>query len=310
MDPDPDRRSVAMLPKYPIFRETIDMRSSTRQTISPKAMLDGLGLSPRKRLGQHFLVGSGVVNMIVRAADIKPDETIVEVGPGLGILTRELVEKAGRVVAVEMDKEMAEILEREVNSANLDVVSADARQVGVKEITNATPYKLVANLPYYAASPILRHFLESEWPPVLAVVMVQREVAKQMVAQPGDMSLVSVGVQVYGKPTIVGYVPSSAFYPKPKVTSAVVRIQVDAKPSLNIANREAFFKMVRAGFSAPRKQLRNSLAQGLEAPPEEALRHLNAAGIDPQARAETLSLEQWTALYNAISDWKQVSECG
>ena len=272
-------------------------------------MLDGLGLSPRKRLGQHFLVGSGVVNMIVRAADIKPDETIVEVGPGLGILTRELVEKAGRVVAVEMDKEMAEVLEQEVNSANLEVVSADARQVDVKEITNAMPYKLVANLPYYAASPILRHFTESEWPPVLAVVMVQREVAKQMVAQPGEMSLVSVGVQVYGKPTIVGYVPSSAFYPKPRVTSAVVRIEVDAAPSLNIENKEAFFKVVRAGFSAPRKQLRNSLSQGLEAPPEKALRHLNAAGIDPQARAETLSLEQWTALYNVISDWQQVSEC-
>ena len=263
-------------------------------------MLDGLGLSPRKRLGQHFLVGSGVVNMIVRAAEIKPDETVVEVGPGLGMLTRELVGKAGRVVAVEMDGEMAEALEREVPAANLRVVCADARQVDVKEITNAAPYKLVANLPYYAASPILRRFLESEWPPVLAVVMVQREVAKQMVAQPGEMSLVSVGVQVYGKPDIVGYVPSSAFYPKPKVTSAVVRIRLDAAPSLDIADREAFFKVVRAGFSAPRKQLRNSLAQGLESSPEQALRHLAAAGIDPRARAETLSLEQWASLYGAV----------
>ena len=280
----------------------IDMKSSKRQTASPKAMLDSLGLSPRKRLGQHFLVGNGVVNMIVRAADIKPNETIVEVGPGLGILTRELVKKAGRVVAVEMDKEIAEVLEREVHAPNLEVLSADAREVGVKDVTNATLYKLVANLPYYAASPILRHFLESEWPPILAVVMVQREVAKQMVAQPGEMSLVSVGVQIYGKPAIVGYVPSSAFYPKPKVTSAVVRIRLDARPSLNIANRKAFFKVVRAGFSAPRKQLRNSLAQGLEVPPEEALKHLNTADIDPRARAETLSLEQWTALYRVISD--------
>ncbi len=276
------------------------MKSTTRQTASPKAMLDGLGLSARKRLGQHFLVGQGVVNMIVRAADIKPTETIVEVGPGLGILTRELVEKAGRVVAVEMDGEMAEALEREVAAANLRVVCADARQVDVKEITNGMPYKLVANLPYYAASPILRRFLESEWPPVLAVVMVQREVAKQMAARPGEMSLVSVGVQVYGKPDIVGYVPSSAFYPKPRVTSAVVRIRLDAAPSLDIADREAFFKVVRAGFSAPRKQLRNSLAQGLESSPEQALKHLNAAGIDPRARAETLSLEQWAALYGAV----------
>ena len=280
----------------------IDMQSSKSPTVSPKAMLDSLGLSPRKRLGQNFLVGTGVVNMIVRAADIKPNETIVEVGPGLGILTRELVKKAGRVVAVEMDKEIAEVLEREVRTANLEVLSADAREVGVKEITNAMPYKLVANLPYYAASPILRHFLESEWPPVLAVIMVQREVAKQMVAQPGEMSLVSVGVQIYGKPAIVGSVPSSAFYPKPKVTSAVVRIQLDARPSLNIANTKAFFKVVRAGFSAPRKQMRHSLAQGLEVPPEEALKHLNTAGIDPRARAETLSLEQWTALYRVISD--------
>ncbi len=265
---------------------------------SVKATLIALGLSPKKALGQHFLVSQGAVRMALTAAEVGEADTIVEVGPGLGVLTRELVGLAKKVIAVEVDQELAEALKRELaDAANLEMVCADAREVDVAALTGGAPYKLVANLPYYAASPILRRFLESPHPPTRAVIMVQREVAREMAAQPGAMSLMSVGVQLYGRPRIVGYVPPGAFYPPPKVTSAVVRIDVYSQPALALDDREAFFRVVRAGFSAPRKQLRNALAHGLEVPPKQAEALLEAAGIDPRARAETLSLEQWQTLY-------------
>ena len=264
---------------------------------SVKAILGKMGVSPRKALGQHFLVGQGVVDTIIKAAEIQPEDTVVEVGPGLGVVTSELVQLAKRVVAIELDSDLASALERELGTAGLTVVCADAREVDVPEITGGIPYKLVANLPYYAASPILRRFLESSHPPVRAVVMVQREVARNMVAQPGAMSLVSVGVQLYGHARIVGYVPPSAFYPQPKVTSAIVCIDVYPKPALGLDDREAFFKVVRAGFSTPRKQLRNALANGLRVPPEKALTLLEKAGITPSRRAATLRLEEWGTIY-------------
>ncbi len=265
-------------------------------------MLGRLGLSPRKALGQHFLVGQGAVATIMKAAEINLLDTVVEVGPGLGIVTAELVQHSKRVIAVELDRDLTMALERELGASGLEVVCADAREVDVFQLTDGMPYKLVANLPYYAASPILRRFLESSHPPVRAVVMVQREVARNMVAQPGAMSLVSVGVQVYGRPSIVDYVPPSAFYPQPKVTSAIVRIEVYPEPVVAVDDQEAFFKVVRAGFSAPRKQLRNALARGLGIHPNDAVALLETAGVDPRRRAESLGLEEWDALYRKTQD--------
>lgn len=278
------------------------MDSPTSSFPSVKASLARLGLSPRKALGQHFLVGRGVVVTIMKAAEIESLDTVVEVGPGLGVVTAELVQRAKRVIAVELDRKLALALERQFGTANLRVVCADAREVDVPELAGGVPYKLVANLPYYAASPILRRFLESSHPPVRAVVMVQREVARNMVAQPGDMSLMSVGVQVYGRPRIAGYVPPSAFYPQPKVTSAIVCIDVYPQPAVELNDREGFFRVVRAGFSAPRKQLRNALAQGLGIPHEDAVGLLEMAGIDPRRRAESLRLEEWGALYRSVKE--------
>ncbi|MDO8750192.1 MAG: 16S rRNA (adenine(1518)-N(6)/adenine(1519)-N(6))-dimethyltransferase RsmA [Dehalococcoidia bacterium] len=267
---------------------------------SVKATLARLGLSPRKALGQHFLVSQGAVATILRAADIGPEDTVLEVGPGLGVMTSELVQRAKRVIAVELDQELAVALERELGAAKLKMVCADARQVDITELTGGEPYKLVANLPYYAASPILRRFLESAHPPTRAVVMVQREVARNMVAQPGDMSLMSVGIQLYGKPRIVKNVPPTSFYPPPKVTSAIVQIDVYPKPALVLDDIAAFFKVVRAGFCAPRKQLRNTLAQGLVIRVEEALALLEKASIDPARRPATLSLEEWGYVYRTV----------
>lgn len=274
------------------------MTTLPRASLSPKARLEQLGATAKKGLGQNFLVGQGVVRAILKAADIGLADLVVEIGPGLGVLTRELASAAGKVIAVEMDRTLAGALEREMAGAgNLAVVCADARDVGIRALTGDSPYKLVANLPYYAASPILRRFLESDHPPVLAVVMVQREVARNMTAQPGRMSLMSVGVQVYGKPRIVGYVPPAAFYPQPKVTSAIVRIDVYPRPAVDAEDMAAFFAVVRAGFNAPRKQLRNALAGGLKIPPQEAEALLVEAGIDPRRRAESLDLQEWGVLY-------------
>ena len=276
------------------------MQSLLRYHPSAKAILGRLGLSPKKALGQHFLVGQGVVSNIMKAADIQPQEMVVEIGPGLGIVTIELMRRSTRVVAVELDNQLALALKRELEPTGLKVVCADARVVDVAELTGGEPYKLVANLPYYAASPILRRFLESRHPPVRAVVMVQREVAKNMVALPGGMSLMSVGVQLYGLARIAGYVPPSAFYPKPKVTSAIVCIDVYQQPAVALEDRKEFFAIVRAGFSAPRKQLRNALAHGLGILPGEAQDLLETAGIDPKRRAETLSIQAWGALYSQV----------
>ena len=276
------------------------MCADTNWPPSPKAQLAQLGLSPRKALGQNFLIGHRVINTILRAAELNPSDLVLEIGPGLGIVTEQLVTQAGKVIALEMDPELANSLSGRVSDGHkLSVVCGDARQVDVCNLIGEDSYKLIGNLPYYAANPILRHFLESECRPTRIVVMLQREVAKSMTAQPGQMSLLSVGVQTYGKPRIVGYVPPSAFYPQPKVTSAVVSIDVYRTPALELEDRDGFFNVVRAGFSAPRKQIRNSLANGLGITFQAALELLGKANIEPSRRAETLDIETWKALYEA-----------
>jgi 16S rRNA (adenine1518-N6/adenine1519-N6)-dimethyltransferase len=161
-------------------------------------------------------------------------------------------------------------------------------------------YKVVANLPYYIAAPILRHFLEASLKPSLMVVMVQKEVGQSIAAAPGDMSILGISVQLYGKPTIVDYVPAQSFYPQPKVDSAIVRIDVYPKPAVEVADIAGFFEIVKAGFSAPRKQIRNSLTLGLQVTSAEVVELLEQADIAPKRRPETLSLEEWAKLYRAF----------
>ncbi|MDP3062554.1 MAG: 16S rRNA (adenine(1518)-N(6)/adenine(1519)-N(6))-dimethyltransferase RsmA [Chloroflexota bacterium] len=256
---------------------------------------------PRKALGQHFLVDGSVAERILEGADLSPSDTVVEVGPGRGALTRALSERAGSVLALELDGALAAQLRQRLKGlANLRVVEADARTVELSTLlSEGVPYKVVANLPYYAASPILRRFLESERRPTVLVVMVQREVAVEMAAAPGRMGLLSVGIQTYARPRVLFTVPPTAFYPPPKVWSAVVRLDVLPAPLVSAGESDGFFALVRAGFSAPRKQLRNSLALGLGVPPAEAEALLAKAQVDPRRRAETLSLDEWRGLYRA-----------
>ena len=262
----------------------------------------------KKSLGQHFLIDRRVLGRITRAAEVSEDDTVVEIGPGRGILTRELAENAGRVVAVEIDRDLAAGLQDEfADQPQVSAISADARDIDIESIVPAdTPYKVVANLPYYSASPIIRRFLGAAHKPALMVVMVQREVAQNMAAAPGKMGLMSVAVQLYGAPRIVCYVPPKAFRPAPKVTSAVVRIDVRSTPAVAFDSEDHFFELVRAGFSAPRKQLRNSLSRGLSVDTEVVEKLLSEARIDHRRRSATLTMAEWGELYKAFCRLQQV----
>ncbi len=273
--------------------EYAEKRSETPQVATVKRLLRQFGLSPRKRFGQNFLVDPEVLAEIVAAADLRATDTVVEVGPGLGVLTRELARRVRRVVAVEVDRDLVALLKRSLGSLpNVEIVNVDVLEFDPAETLNGIPYKVVANLPYYITSPTLRHFLEARHKPQLMVVMVQREVAERIVAAPGAMSLLSVSVQFYGDARLVKLVPASAFYPQPKVDSAVVRIDVYDRPLVDV-DPAKFFRVVHAGFAQPRKQLHNALARGIWLPSGKSIELLREAGIDEKRRAQTLSLDEW-----------------
>jgi 16S rRNA (adenine1518-N6/adenine1519-N6)-dimethyltransferase len=261
-----------------------------------KRLLRQFDLRARKGLGQHFLIDGEVLRRIISAAELTSSDVIVEIGPGLGILTRELAQKAGQVIAIELDNKLAALLKQTLASFdNITIINKDVLKIEPKNLANA--YKLVANLPYYITSPVLRHFLEASARPRLMILMVQKEVAETIVAKPGRMSLLSVSVQFYGEPRIISIVPAECFYPAPKVDSAIVRIDPSPQPRVAVADEGGFFELVRAGFTAPRKQLANSLAQGLGVSKAEVLPLLERANIEPRRRAETLSLEEWARLF-------------
>ena len=268
-------------------------------TVTSSASASGNRTRARKSLGQHFLADTRIAGRILDAADLSPDDVIVEIGPGRGVLTKRMVNRVNRVVAVELDGELAEALPSRLDfPVNLTCVKADARDVDLTElIAPDTSYKVVANLPYYAANPIIRRLLESEPKPDILVVMVQQEVAKNMVAQPGDMGILSVATQFYARVKMVCSVSPKSFRPSPKVTSAVVRLDVLPAPAVDVASEEGFFTVVRAGFAAPRKQLRNSLSQGLGIEPIVGGRVLEEAGIDATRRPQTLDIPEWASIY-------------
>ena len=255
----------------------------------------------KKSLGQNFLTDRRIIQRIIAAAELAPGDAALEIGPGRGALTRPLAQTAASLTAVELDDRLAAALAAEfADKPHVRIVHADAREVDIASLVpTAAPYKLIANLPYYAAMPIIRRFLEAERKPERLVVMVQREVARSITAAPGDMSLLSVATQIYGKARIVATAPPRAFRPAPKVTSAVVRIDTYPEPALPIADDETFFTLLRAGFSAPRKQIHNCLQHGLAIPRSDAETLLSDASIDPKRRPQTLSINDWGSLYAA-----------
>ncbi len=258
---------------------------------------------PKKRFGQHFLSDRNILGRIADAADPGRDDVVVEVGPGLGALTAVLAARVGRVIAVEVDRDLVPTLRGEfAGAAGVTIVEGDVLGWTPDELLRRgdarPPYLLVGNLPYNIAAAVLRHFLEARQPPLRIVAMVQLEVAEAIVAAAGKMSLLSVATQVYGEPRIVMRVAPGAFSPPPAVQSAVVRIDVARAPRVD-APLDAFFRIVRAGFGNPRKQLRNSLSFGMHVKQSVVDEVMQAAGIDVTLRPQVLSLDDWATLTRA-----------
>jgi len=257
----------------------------------------------KKRFGQHFLSDANILNRIVDAAEIAPDEAVMEIGPGLGALTTVLAQRAHRVVAVEVDRELIESLrQRFAGAPHVSIVERDVLDAVPSELlaagSAAAPYVVVANLPYNIAAPTLRLFLEGDVRPRRLVVMVQLEVAEAICARPPKMGLLSVATQVYGETSMVMKVAPGAFNPPPKVQSAVVRIDVAERPRVNVP-LDAFFHIARAGFGNPRKMLRNSLSFGLRVKQEIVDQVMAAAGVDASLRPHVLTLDDWAAVTRA-----------
>lgn len=266
--------------------------------IHPKKLLDRYGIDPKKSLGQNFLFDDGLLDKIVQAAELTVQDDVLEIGPGLGALTRQLAIHGGRVVAVELDQRLLPVLEDELGDfANVELVHGDALGFDPADWFER-PFVVVANVPYYITGAILRHLLTGSPQPQRMVMTVQKEVAERLTAEPPNMSLLAISVQYYGRVHRVSTVKAGAFWPRPDVDSAVIRIDVEPQPPGT--DEAAFFRVVRAGFSEKRKQLKNNLKQlGDEATVSAALA---TAEVDGRRRAETLSLGEWRALVGALAN--------
>ena len=266
-----------------------------------RALLRRHGLRPNKSFGQHLLVDRAVLDTILEAAALQPEDSVLEVGAGTGVLTIELARRARRVVAVEIDRNILPVLrETTASFANVEIIPRDLLDIQPEAVFGDAAYKLVANLPYYITALTLRHFLEAANPPRAFIVMVQLEVAHRLTATPGDLSLLGLSVQFYGRPTLIARVPAAAFYPPPRVDSAIVRVDLYPEPPLPPAARDQLFALAHAGFAEKRKMLHNSLARNLRIPQETVSRWLDAAGIDSTRRAETLSVDDWIRLTRVV----------
>ena len=284
---------------------------------SPKTIKELLlkhGSKPNKILGQNFLIDKNVLNKIILAADIKRSDMILEVGPGIGTLTKELAQNAGKVIAIEKDKKMLSILKETLAEyKNIEIINADILSYKLQ----VTSYKVVANIPYYLTSPLIRKFLEAKNRPEQMVLMIQKEVAQRICASPAvvsaeegktqtrrrqgyggrGMSLLAVSVQFYAEPKIISYISKNCFMPSPKVDSAIIKITPQEK---NNINAELFFRIAKAGFSQPRKQLSGNLAKNLELSKKDVETWLVKNNIKPSQRAETLSISDWQNLTNSF----------
>ena len=245
---------------------------------------------PKKSLGQNFLVDENVLGEIVAVAELKNTDTVLEVGPGLGVLTKELIKRAGKVIAVEKDIRLSEDLnsKSEIRNPNLQIINQDILRFHLDKYIPGQ-YKVVANIPYYLTSKLFQYFLEQKNKPTLMVLMVQKEVGERVVAKPGELSVLGISVQIYSDAEIVSYVSKQSFWPVPKVDSVVLKI-VPKNKYPEIDDQKKFFSIVKRAFTGKRKQIKNTIGD---------IEILNKAGIDPTLRPQDLSLEDWIKLYQA-----------
>lgn len=282
----------------------------------PRTLLDTYGLRPRKSLGQNFLVDPGAPDRIVDCAGLTRQDNVLEIGAGLGTLTAALARRAGHVIAVETDPQLAAVLRAELSDVGaVEIVEGDileldpANLLPVGSPSQSRPlwgprlphYHVVANLPYYITGAVIQHLLEADVRPARMTLTVQLEVAQRMAADPGDMSLMAVSTQFYGEPKICLRLKRGAFYPVPNVASAVLRLDLYDDPPVPVDDVARFFDIARAGFAQRRKQLRNTLAATLHLEPVDVETALQAHGIDHRRRAETLTIPEWGTLYTALS---------
>lgn len=269
-----------------------------------KELLNRHDLQLKKSLGQNFLVDNEILDRIVTLANVTEEDTVIEIGPGIGSLTQKLAEKAGKVVSVEVDQRLEDVLEETLNEYdNTEVVFGDALEVDFDDLVDGQ-YKIVANLPYYITTPIVMRLLEEKFNVEQIVFMVQKEVAERMVASPGgkDYGVLSIGIQFHTTAEILFNVPPNVFIPQPKVDSSVVSLDVLEEPPVEVVSEEFFFKIVNAGFQQRRKTIRNSLSKAANINLSRDLvdRALEMVDIDSRRRAEKLNLEQFAALSNQI----------
>lgn len=255
------------------------------------------GLKPKNSLGQNFLVDAGALQKVIAAAQISPEDHVLEIGAGLGSLTYLLAQSAARVTAVEIDQTLLPPLQEALSVfPNVTLVAGDILALEPDALMPYENYIVVANIPYYITSAIIRHLLEARHKPARMVLTIQREVAERILARDRKQSLLSLSVQVFGLPEVVAVIPAGCFYPAPDVDSAILKVTLHPKSLIAVDKLDDFFALAKAGFSQKRKTLRNSLSAGLGIPPANAAALLLSAGIDPARRAETLTLAEWNDL--------------
>lgn len=271
-----------------------------------KRILEKLNLRPKDYLGQNFLIDNDVASRIVNAADISKEDTVLEVGPGLGVLTQELALRAGRVIAVEKDEKFSKYLKGRFRTSAVEIITDDILYFYKKFPSGkVTAYKIVANLPYNISARFLKIFLSMVTvKPTIIVVSLQKEVARKLVSRPGSLTKLGILAQVYAKPEILFTIPPFYFYPTPQVDSSVVKLTVKQKSSFIFPHHEIiFWRLVRIGFSAKRKKLANNLANGLHIPPVRAKEMLNLANLKENIRAQELSLADWLTLVDIVESF-------
>ena len=251
-------------------------------------------MKPNKSLGQHWLNDSATLDAIVAAADIQSTDTVLEIGPGLGTLTAKLAKKAGHVVAVEFDRLLANMLPTRVQSKNLEVIEGDIIHFDLSRLPKS--YKVVANVPYYITSKIVQKLMTASNRPSTTVLLVQKEVAERLAAQPGSMSILTVSAQLFAEVSLGDVVPPEMFIPPPKVDSQVVILKTRPEVLFSDIDEKQFFRVVKAGFSERRKKLRSSLSGSFNIEKSQADTWLQKAGINPEARAQELTLDEWYSL--------------
>jgi 16S rRNA (adenine1518-N6/adenine1519-N6)-dimethyltransferase len=255
-------------------------------------------MEPKKSLGQHWLKDEATLEAICEAGDLGKGDTVLEIGPGLGDLTRLLVKRAGKVIAIELDEKLAADLSNQVKADNLEVVQGDILKFDLAHLP--LDYKVVANIPYYLTSNLIRILSESSNSPALMALLIQKEVAQRLAAQPGQMSLLGISAQLYYIPKLGPLVSAELFLPPPKVDSQLIILKRRQKPLFENLDTKLYFRLVKAGFAGRRKKLRGSLSAGLGISKDQADKLLQSAGLNGDLRAQNLSLQDWHKLYNAV----------